>query len=227
MYLGGEKDESDTKAKSEPNRGKGAKKVIGGVLKSGGKKAFRFAGKTAGRLAFGTIGIAAGVTSGDFEKALTYGAGGAVAGGAIGGRLADGAMNTPKNIEKAGYGLIDTYREGAYDRETAQNMRFDREFLQSESGKELTKKYSEEHVRQCLEAGVTNPTEMGKVLEYSRSNDGVSVSEAISYNHLAQNCPDSILNGKPSDLRRYLNLRGIAVDDNRADEIQKIMNKLK
>ena len=218
---------SDANKKAEPNRGKGVKKVISGAVKSGVKKTIRFTGKTAGRLAFGTIGLAAGVTSGDFEKALGYGAGGAVAGGAIGGRLVDGAINAPKNIEKAGYGLIDTYREGAYDRETAQNMRFDREFLQSESGKELSKKYSEDQVRQCLEAGITEPSEMEKILGYSDSNAGISVSEAISYNHLAQNCPDSILNGKPSDLRRYLNLRGIAVDDNRADEIQKIMNKLK
>lgn len=206
----------------------GVKQVLKGKPKNFAKKAIRFTAKTAGKLAFGTIGIAAGVTSGDFEKSLKYGAGGAIAGGAIGGRLADGAINTPKNIEDAIYGGLDTYREGAYDRETAQNMKFDRQFKRSERGKELISKYSEDAVQQCLEAGITDSDEIGKILNsYEQGKAGSSVGEAIAFNHLAKNCPDSILNGSSSNLRRYLSFRGIEIDEGRADEIQRIMNSLK
>lgn len=182
------------------------------------KSGIKIAGKTAGGVAFGTIGIAAGVTSGNLNTVFQNAIAGGAIGSAVGGRLVGTAVDATKNMEKTFHSVQDTYREGAYDRETAQNMKFDREFFDSSEGKELLKQYTQEEVKRCLEAGITEKKKMEKILKVSKKISKAkpaerdAVGKAIAYSHLADKCKDDILINDNKFIR-YLELNQIPTDN--------------
>ena len=71
---------------------RGAKAVGRQVWKHGGK-AVRAGARVTGAVAGGTVGLAAGLTTGDFSKSMQYMGAGALAGSAIGANAQRGAMN--------------------------------------------------------------------------------------------------------------------------------------
>lgn len=210
--------EQEVKKSQEPRPIAGVANLRKVGIKKVVKSGARLAGKTAGTLAIGTIGVAAGVTSGDLNTVFQNAVAGGAIGGAAGTRLVNGVMEETKNLEKAGYRTLDTYREGAYDRETAENMKFDREFFNSTEGKELIKEYAKEEVQKCLEAGVTEKKKIEKILKVSRKISKAKPSErnpvgkAIAYSHLAEKCKDDILIND-SKFIRYLEVNKIPTDN--------------
>ena len=71
-----------------------AKKVFSkDAIKRYGKAGVRFTGKLAGGLAMGTVGLAAGATTGEFSKAAQYAGIGAMAGTKIGSNALDSIIN--------------------------------------------------------------------------------------------------------------------------------------
>ena len=90
------------------------------------------------------LGFASGVAKGDISEALK----GAVVGGTLGDGLAKGGINFASNfggnIKNLGNDIQDTWNEGAYGTEYAENMKMVREFKQTDSYQELRKKFGEQ-----------------------------------------------------------------------------------
>lgn len=87
-----------------------ARRVIGGMAPIAGRTIWkatkgtaRFAAKATATVGGAAIGVAAGLTTGDFSKTMTYMVGGAVAGKAIGNKVAD----MPSNIKGKVTGVKD------------------------------------------------------------------------------------------------------------------------
>ena len=123
---------------------KGAKSVVGKywfpTTKAIGSGALRVLSTGTGAM----LGFAGGVAQGDVSAALK----GAAGGGAIGNGLAQGgikfASNLGGNVKKLGNDIKDTYNEGAYGAEYAQNIKMVREFKQTSSYNELRQKYGDQ-----------------------------------------------------------------------------------
>lgn len=84
-------------------------------IKGVASKTARYVGKAVGATTGATIGIAAGITSGDPSKVFSYGAAGALAGNAIGGKM-ENAVNGVGNVIEKGYNNT---------KNLAQSQRFD------------------------------------------------------------------------------------------------------
>ena len=187
--LGGNTKVSGTKSSNEDGD------LIGGATSLLGKYHRKIGGAALGAFLGGSgaiIGFSAGVSQGDMGAAL----GGAVAGGAagynLGGRAYNGVADLPGNVNDTLNEIGDTWNEGAYGEEYANNVRFDREFRRSSTYKALRQKYgdnfSDEDVQEMLEAGITDKGAMEKILDNNEGN----INEAIAYYTLAKNCPDEI-----------------------------------
>lgn len=90
------------------------------------------------------LGFAGGVAQGDVSAALK----GAAGGGAIGNGLAQGGIRFASNlggkIQDLGNDIKDTYNEGAYGTEYAQNAKMVREFKQTSDYRELKQMYGDQ-----------------------------------------------------------------------------------
>lgn len=187
--------------------GKGAKHLLRGVTKA------------TGAAALGTIGLAAGIATGDMSNAFAGLAGGLAAGSKLGGNLIDGGINLVKGAKGLGNEIADTYRTGAYGKNEAERIRFNKDFMKSEGYKNLMKENpgQEKTAEQFLNAGITDTKKMGTALKKLK-NGRYSLDEAISYMKMAEKCPSKILYDK-TKFREYLNSYGI--NEDRADAIRK------
>ena len=90
------------------------------------------------------LGFAGGVAKGDISAALK----GAATGGAMGNGLAKGGINIASNlsgkIQSLGNDIQDTYNEGAYGTEYAQDVKMVREFKRTSDYKNLKEKYKDQ-----------------------------------------------------------------------------------
>ena len=137
-------DGNNNKTKSGPDKKGGAKSLAGRytvpVLKAAGKGPLKTMTTAPGAM----LGFAGGVAQGDVSAALQ----GALAGGAIGNGLAQGGIRLASNlggkIQDLGNDIKDTYNEGAYGTEYAQNIKMVREFKQTSDYKELKQMYGDQ-----------------------------------------------------------------------------------
>lgn len=112
-----------------------AKKKIGGFstsptyrrLKSAGKFTARAMTRTAGIMGGATLGIAAGITTGDMSKALSFAATGAMPGNNIGKNVANMSGRMYSSAINAKNSLQDMYNEKTGGYENARNKRLERE----------------------------------------------------------------------------------------------------
>lgn len=112
-----------------------AKKKIGGFstsptyrrLKSAGKFTARAMTRTAGIMGGATLGLAAGITTGDMSKALSFAATGAMAGNNIGKNVANMSGRMYSSAINAKNSLQDMYNEKTGGYEHARNKRLERE----------------------------------------------------------------------------------------------------
>lgn len=199
------------------------KNVAGSFGKKYGKSVVRGVGKVAGGATLGTLGLAAGIATGDMGNAFAGLAGGITAGKNLGGRAVDGIANMPKKVTRLKNNITDTYREGAYGKAEAERMRFDEELKKSEGYKNLMNKYpgSENKVQEFLNNGITDTGKMDKAMDGE-----YSIEESIAYMKLAEakDCPDEVLYDTEK-FKTYLDAHNI--DSSRADEIRRGIVKFK
>ena len=206
--------------KNKPNNGAGWKNLAKRYVlnKNTAKGALRLLAKGAGAATFGTIGLAAGIATGEIENSFAGALGGLAAGSRIGGNLVDGGANLLEGISGGIKGLGDAYGEGVYGKEEYARMKFDKEFKNSEEYKKLTDKYSgkEDDIQQFLNAGITDTKLMEKAFAKNYSTD-----KAIAYMKMAQasDCPNAVLYSDEK-FRTYLTSRKIV--DNLTKEVEKI-----
>ncbi len=211
--------------KNKPSGWKQVGSGVGNVAKryvlnkNTGKKILRGGAKLAGAATLGTIGLAAGIATGEPENALAGALGGIAAGRRVGGNLVDGGANMLKGAKDGITGIKDTYKEGKYGQEEYARMKYDAEFKKTKEYKDLTSKYpgQEGNIQEFLEAGITDTSKMGTAMKNIKANK-YSAQEAIAYMKLAEKCPDEILYSKES-FEEYLSSRGIP--EGRAEEIRK------
>lgn len=109
---------------------RGAKSLGAGVWKNKKKiagKVARMGAKGAGAVFGGTIGLSAGIATGDAKNAFTYMAGGTFAGSTLGNKLFNvGESGEKKTIETGGK-IRDAYNEERYGIQEARNIKQERE----------------------------------------------------------------------------------------------------
>ncbi len=190
---------------------------VGSVARKYGKNAIRGVGKATGAAALGTIGLAAGIATGDMSNAIAGLTGGMAAGSRLGGNVVDGAFRLPGAANGIRRDVVDTFREGAYGKDEAARIRFDKDFKKSEGYKNLIKAHpgKEGTVQEFLNAGITDTSKMGKAMD-----NGYSTGEAIAYMKMAnsEDCPDEVLYDKDK-FKTYLETKRI--DSSRAEEIRR------
>ena len=192
-----------------------AKKYV--LNKKTGKKLLRGTAKIAGGAMLGSVGLAAGIATGDMSNAVAGLTGGVMAGS----RLGDKAINGAENVAEGARNVRDTYREGKYGKEEYERMKFDKEFKKSAEYKKLVDKYpgQEKNIQEFLNAGFTDTKQMTKAMENIKEGN-YNPQEAMAYMKMAnaKDCPDEILNDKEK-FKEYLQIREIPIEN--ADKIRK------
>ena len=154
---------------------RGAKTLGKGALKAGG-----FAGKgllrAVGAIGGATVGLAAGLTTGDMSKTFTYAAAGAVTGNLIGknagnmaGRAARGVMDLPKQGQRAMNAvdnIVDTWNRDTRGEQYARDQRIDRQ--NQESRRRLLK--NEDQIEKAQEWIAKN----------ARPEDNIDVNDVLN-----------------------------------------------
>ena len=149
--------------------------------------------KSLGGLAGATIGVAAGVASGDLSKAAQYGVAGAAAGYVSAGKLGNTGLGVVNKVKS----YADTYRQGYNgNSKEEKNRKFDEKFMKSEACKQLVEQYTtdtkdkkevQSNIGEMLEYGIQDPKQMDIAL---KNNYGAN--EASQYIKLASKCPESM-----------------------------------
>ena len=199
-----------TQSSSKPKR-----KIGRGIWKVAGRYTRPIVSKGAGLLGGGAgamVGFAAGVAQGDFSAAATGLLAGGKAGYYTGQKGVNGIANI-KNVRQHVENFTDTWREGAYGEENAQNIKFDREFRKSSAYKELKSQWKDDknfddNIQAMLDAGITEKKAMEKVLKNNNNN----IADAIGYYTLAKKCPDSVYYDD-NKLQQYLEDLGLSQTD--------------
>ena len=138
-----------------------------------------------------------------------------VQGGLIGSSFGDGIANTVVNIPRKVVTIsekfneaVDTYREGAYGKEIAQNAKFDRVFRTSKEYTELREKSGfterdfDRKIQQILDKGITDKKRIAKILKNHKLDPKrYSMDKAIKYSNLAAKCSEDILYDKVKFIR--------------------------
>ena len=89
------------------------------------------------------LGFAKGVADGDLGGAFSGAMAGGATGAGLGNASVDFASNLSGNVKNAFGNFQDTWNEGAYGSEYAQNIRMVREFKQTQEYKDLRKQYGD------------------------------------------------------------------------------------
>lgn len=184
------------------------KRYISGpsVLKSG---VSRFTGALAG-VAAGTVGLSAGLATGDFGKAIQYGATGFVVGSQGMSNLSGRAMQGINEI-------YETYNKGEMGVEAYNNQKFDKAFYKSDGYKQIVqdskllaayggKNGVKAATQQFLENGITDPEQMRKAMKNNISGD-----EFKAYSKLGISAPEEMAAARKwGSPKTYADLKKIA-----------------
>ena len=165
-------------------------------------KGATFAGRglvrATGMIGGATVGLAAGLTTGDMSKTFQYAAAGAVAGNLMGknvnklaGRAANAAMNAPGKMNRKVDNMLDSWNTDLYGPSYARQQRIDRQnrqartnMLRSETEREKAEEWMGENdfdgsvadvinaKADLYEAGVTDDKLMADVMKTEYKNTG-------------------------------------------------------
>ena len=186
--------------------------------------------KSLGGLAGATIGIAAGVASGDLSKAAQYGVAGAAAGYASVGKLGNTGLGVVNKVKS----YADTYRQGYNgNSKDEKNRKFDEKFMKSEECKQLVEQYTtgdnkeevQAKIGEMLQYGITKPEQMDKALA-----KGYTANETAQYLELASKCPPNMAHNRNA-FKKYIqdhpdqNLQALAGDKDKLDELYRGMHE--
>lgn len=184
------------------------KRYISGpsVLKSG---VSRFTGALAG-VAAGTVGLSAGLATGDFGKTIQYGATGFAVGSQGMSNLSGRAMQGINEI-------YETYNKGEMGVEAYNNQKFDKAFYKSDGYKQIVqdskllaayggKDGVKAATQQFLENGITDPEQMRKAMKNNISGD-----EFKAYSKLGISAPEEMAAARKwGSPKTYADLKKIA-----------------
>lgn len=184
------------------------KRYISGpsVLKSGVSK---FTGALAG-VAAGTVGLSAGLATGDFGKAIQYGATGFAVG-------SQGMSNLSGRAMQGINGIYETYNKGEMGVEAYNNQKFDKAFYKSDGYKQIVqdskllaayggKDGVKAATQQFLENGITDPEQMRKAMKNNISGD-----EFKAYSKLGISAPEEMAAARKwGSPKTYADLKKIA-----------------
>lgn len=98
--------------------------------------------KGIGAATLGTIGVAAGIASDDYDNVAKYGVAAAAIGAGIGGNIGNKMINLPSNAYRKASEVGDTYRQATLSQKEYQNYinkRLDNEFMRNRENQELFK----------------------------------------------------------------------------------------
>lgn len=184
-----------------------------------GRQWIRRAGSIVGAGTLGTIGLAAGVATGDLENALKYGGAGLVAGNALGAGIGNMAGNLTDGIS----GFVGTAKEGYLGEAEYANQQFDKQFYKSSGYQDLSRKYKDraalrEYTQTLLDAGITEVGKMDKAI-----SSGLSAADAVTYNRMAKICPDNIKGDITKFREWYMN----NIPNANANDIDRMYNNMK
>ena len=184
------------------------KRYISGpsVLKSGVSK---FTGALGG-VAAGTIGLSAGLATGDLGKAVQYGATGFAVG-------SQGMSNLSGRAAQGINGIYETYNKGKMGVEAYNNQKFDKAFYKSDGYKQIVqdskllaayggKDGVKAATQQFLENGITDPEQMRKAMKNNISGD-----EFKAYSKLGISAPEEMAAARKwGSPKTYADLKKIA-----------------
>ena len=179
----------------------GARRVFTGknvrrTLANVGRKGIRMAAGAALAAAAGTIGVAAGVASGDPSNVLQYGMAGIGAGALAGGKAADAVMNTAgagydkvKNSEtrkamvEAYHGEEEGYKQKQQEKQIKQwkkNVEY-KEQLERTLGEEQAKQmYKQGEIDEYLKNGITEIPDMAAMHQLQEKKIAGNIQEAMA-----------------------------------------------
>ena len=157
----------------------------------------------AGVATLGTIGLAAGISTGDMSNAIAGVTGGIVAGNRLGNRT----IETAKNVGGSARNIRDTFREGMYGEKEAKKLKDIKEFKKTAGYKKLLEKFpaSEEKINKILNAGIMDTKKIKMTLNNSNN---YSTDNAIAYMNMAKLCPNEIFEDRDK-FNTYLESHGI------------------
>ncbi len=211
----------------------GIKAVAGN--KFTGKKIAKYVGKKALKATLGatmgTIGLAAGVATGDLSKAAKFGAGGLIAGSAIGGGVVNRAERAAQEFAKT----RDLFRQGYEGTEynQRQNERLDKEFMNSAENKLFFRTHFEDYKQAMEDAliarqnGITDNKEIKKILDiaYKEKGDRTNnVQKMVGVAILSEQLKDGYNKKETREdfkqgIIKNLQKRGVANPENQAEKI--------
>lgn len=193
--------------------------------------------KSLGGLAGATIGVAAGVASGDWSKVAQYGVAGAASGYAGAGKLGNTGLGVVNKVKS----YADTYRQGYNgNSKEEKNRKFDEKFMKSEECKQLVEQYTtgdnkkdrqkskaevQAKIGEMLQYGITKPEQMDKALA-----KGYTANETAQYLELASKCPPNMAHNRNA-FKKYIqdhpdqNLQALAGDKGKLDELYRGMHE--
>ena len=171
--------------------------------------------------ALGTVGLAAGLATGEIENAFVGAAGGIAAGSKIGGNIANRAIKTRDQLVRTGNDLKQTYDNGRYGEKEAERKRKVREFKQTKEYRNLLEKFagSQKKIDKYIDAGIMDVSKIRIAL-----TNNYSVDNNIAYMNMAKLCPAEIFEDRDK-FNTYLESHGIPKTN--ADEIYKAVRKFK
>lgn len=193
---------------------RGIRNVTGGtehVLTLAAKGTLR----AAGMLTVGTIGLAAGIATGEIENAVA----GAIGGMAAGNRVVKNITN--RSI--SGTGIREMFEQGKYGEKEAKKRKTIREFKASSKYQNLLNKFpeKEKEIDKFLNAGITDS---GKIKIALQNSNNFSTDNAIAYINMAKLCPSEIFEDRDK-FNIYLETYGIP--KSKAQEIYNSVRKFK
>ena len=165
-----------------------------------------------GAAALGTIGLAAGVATGDLGNAAKYAGAGILAGKAAG-----------EGLVGKGSELVDTALEGGMGEEAYNNMKFDHKFYNSNDYLQLKQKYKNHkelhnYTQTLLNAGITDASKMDKAI-----GAGLSANDAVQYNKMSKLCPSDVA----GDVRKFRTWYRQTFGDSAGLDVDEIYNNMR
>ena len=200
--------------------------AIKGFAKKAGKKLYRGTGKAFGGAALGTLGLAAGIATGDLSNTAKYAGAGALAGGKFGdktsGRIASVEKRTRDAFTKGGRGS-----KGHAERQAYVQLSNDREFLEAcgiggVSSDDRNKR--QELVRHFIRNGVTDTDDIKQAyIANKKAKTNYTQDEMIQLARTANGISDSSW-GDPESRDKILTKMYDELGYDKTNEVKKFID---
>ena len=205
-----------------------------------GEKMPRMVAKAATATAMGTVGVAAGLASGDLSKAVTYGAAAAKIGSNLGDTATTAAENLTKSAMEAPGNIRQRYMENRYDKdelEQKQNELLDKTWRQDKETIEMYKEKfgtdKEENGKRAWENAMDNAKEyrkMGitddKAIMAAMKLDGLSDDNKTSKERMALAKAASTVKSDKEVKAYGERLSELGISDDKVKQVKKNIRKM-